>query len=257
MAKHVIFLVVVVFCSTTLFTQVQHDVASASGQKDGLAGNVDVSSVVKIFVATGTPGYIIAYNYDFPRRSSVYIKGLGTAAAKGSFSYVTTDRNLEFRDSPNGKILSSQTLQETVVVAARPPLLPTPSADDFPKEYQSFTWDSQKTLQERAQTVANKYFHLAADGDCDKGESHLRTTYTPLEMKNASSGVTAQVAVLISYPCDPKVGSYPFKVQSLVMEGRTHSDTFKHTDDPDVVHAGDVFVQNLIVEMKTGESSKP
>lgn len=76
-------------------------------------------------------------------------------------------------------------------------------------------------------------------------------------MKTAPSGVTAQVAVLISYPCDPKTGGDPFQVQSLVMEGRTHSDTFKHTDDPDVVHAGDVFVQNLIAQMKSGESARP
>ena len=170
---------------------------------------------------------------------------------------MTTDRELQFRESPGGKILSRLALEETVVVAARPPLLPTPNAEDFPREFQSFTWDSQKTLQERAQSVANKYFHLAASGDCDKGESHLRTTYTPLEMKKAASGVTAQVAVLISYPCDPKTASYQFKVQSLVMEGRTHSDTFKHTYDPDVVHAGDVFVQNLIAEMKSGEGAKP
>lgn len=153
MVKHATFSVVLAFAGAILPTPAQHKSDnSLSAQEDVPAGKVDVKNVIKIFVAPDTPGYLVAYDYDFPRHSSVYIKGLGTAPAQGSFSYVTTDHELEFRDGPGGKILRRQALEETAVVAAKPPLLPTPNAEDFPREYQSFTWDSQKTLQERAQT---------------------------------------------------------------------------------------------------------
>ena len=222
-------------------------------RSDAAPGKVDVKSVVKVFLAKDTPGYLIVYDYDFPKRDWVYIKGLGTVPAKGSFRYLTTDKQIEVRDKPAGKTLASVPLQETVIVAAKPPLLSTPQLEDFPRDSQSFNWDSPKTLQERAQTVLNTYFHLVPNDECEKDVAHIRTTFTPLDTKDMPTGVTAQIALLLSFPCSPKTSKYAFQIQSRVMEGRTHSDIFRPTSDPTVVHLADTFVKGLVTAMKTGE----
>jgi hypothetical protein len=217
------------------------------------AGKVDVKSVSKVLLAKDTPGYSIVYEYDFSERDWVYIKGLGIVPAKGSLRYLTMDKQIEVRDKPAGELLASVPLQETVIVAARPPLLPTPQLEDFSRDSQTFNWDSPKTLQERAQTVLNKYFHLVPSDECEKGVARMRTTFTPLESKDVPTGVTAQIALLLSFPCSPKTGKYTFQIQSRVMEGRTHSEVFRHTSDPTIVHLADTFVQSVVMAMKTGE----
>jgi hypothetical protein len=228
----------------------------AKVQSDETASKVDVRTVVKVFLAKDTPGYSIAYEYNFPQRRSVYIKGFGTVPAKGGFRYLTADTQLEFRESPEGKVLARVPLEQTVVVAAKPPLLPIPQVADFPEDSQMFDWESSQSLQKRADLVLNKYFHFAPNSDCEKGMTYVRTTYTPLELKNVPAGVTAQVALLFSLPCNTDAGKYTFQVKSRVMEGRTHSDDFRPTKDPDIVRAADNFVQNVIAEMMAQESGK-
>jgi hypothetical protein len=224
---------------------------------DATAAKVNLRSVVKVFLTNNIPGYSIAYEYDFPQRRSVYIKGFGTVPAKGSFRYLTSATQLEIRDSPEGQVLAQVPLHPTVIVAARAPLLPTPEVADFPADFKTFVWESPKTLQERAEIVLNKYFHLAPNSDCEKGTVYVRTTYTPLELQNSPVGVTAQVALLLSFPCDPGSGKYSFQVKSRVMEGRTHSDEFRSTKDSDIVRAADNFVQSLVEEMKGRENGNP
>lgn len=219
------------------------------------AGTVNVKSVVKVYLAKDTPGYSIAYDYDFPGRSSVYIKGLGIVPPKGSFRYLSPDTQLEFRDGPSGEVLTSVPLKETVVVAANPPLLGVPDETAFPAEFQSFIWDSPKSFQERANTVLAKTFRYQPRQN--KELTLLKTTFTPLTLKGAPAGVRAQIALLLSFPYDPQTGRYSFHVQSLVMEGRTHSDEFRPTSDPLILHSVDSFLNNIIEEMKTGENTKP
>lgn len=73
---HVILSVVLALAGAILSTQAQRQSDnSGSAQKDVPAGKVDVKNVVKIFVAPDTPGYLVAYDYYFPQRTSVYIKG--------------------------------------------------------------------------------------------------------------------------------------------------------------------------------------
>jgi hypothetical protein len=119
---------------------------------DETAGKVDVKSVVKVFLAKDTPGYSIAYEYDFPQRRSVYIRGFGTVPGRGSFRYLTAGTLLEFRDSPTGEVLARVPLQETVIVAARPPLLPTPEVMDFPQDSQ-MTENSARACGDRTKQV--------------------------------------------------------------------------------------------------------
>lgn len=248
------FIVVVCFLFTIRFAAAQGDTGTSSAAPN--TAKVDLTSVVKVLLAKDAPGFSIAYDYNFPQRSSVYLKGLGMVPASGSFRYLTTDTNVEFRDAPGGAILASVPLQETVVVASKPPLLLTPQNGEFPDSAQTFIWDSSNPLQERAEAVLNKYFHYTPSTDC-REMAYLRTTFTPLDLKDVGPGVKAEVALLISYPCTPSGGKYPFQIKSLVMEGRSHSDDFRVTSDPSIVRSADGFVESLIAEMKAGESGKP
>jgi len=216
-----------------------------------------VRTVVKVLLSPDVPGYAIAYEYDFPNRQSVYIKGVGTVPAHGVFRFVTADKELEFRDGPAGRVLKTVPLQETTVVASKPPRLDLPSIDDFPRDFQSFIWDSPKVLQERAQIVLGKYFHIATGADCrkDAETESLITTFVPLDLKNAVPGATAQVALLVSFPCQPKSDKYAFQVKSRVMEGRTHSDEARSTRNPDIVKSADDFVRSLVVEMRVSDGA--
>lgn len=218
--------------------------------------NVEVKSVVKVLLTKDKPGYLISYEYDFPKRQQVFIKGIGDVAAKGAFKYLTADKQLEFRDGAVGDVLVRIPLEETVVVAASPPLLSIPEVKDFPPDAKPFNWDSSVTLQQRAQVVLNKYFHLAPDSDCVGGMTDLRTTFTPLELKDLPTSVTAQIALLILYPCAPNEAKYSFRVKSRVMEGRTHSDEFRSTKNPEIIRTADKFVDSIVAEMKGPETEQ-
>jgi hypothetical protein len=230
----------------------RQDNGEQAAQHQGGPGKVNLSSVVKVYLAKDTPGFSVAYDYEFPGHQFIYIHGIGTVRSKGSFAYLTTDKSLEFRGSADGDLLLSVPLKETTVVASKPPLLPLANVEDFPQEFLPFTWDLSEPLQAHAQSVLAKYFHLASGAGCDKGVEQLRTTFTPLELKAAPQGVTAELALLLSFPCDAQRPTYQFQVRSLVMEGRTHSDTFRHTSDANLIQAGDDFVRALVAEMKAG-----
>ena len=221
-----------------------------SSAAESLQG-VHIRSVVKVFLKDGTPGYSVAYDYNFPERDSVYIKDLGIVPAKGSFHYVSEESQLEVRENADGKILVQLPLKETVIVASKPPVLGVPDEDAFPDVYQSYMWDSSRSLQERANYVLNKAFRYHPH--FEKGVTQLKTTFTPLPESMLAAGTTAQVALLLSFPFDPQSGKYSLHVQSLVMEGRTHSDRYELTSNPAILHSADDFVRGLIAEMKTGK----
>ena len=82
----------------------------------------------------------------------------------------------------------------------------------------------------RANSVLGRYFRYRPfERD---GRTFIVTTYSPLEIRGVREGVLGQVALLVSYPYDATTGVYDFHVQSLVREGRTHSDEFRLTSDP-------------------------
>jgi hypothetical protein len=225
---------------------------------DSQSGSVLIRTAVKVFLAPDVPGYAIAYEYDFPQRQSVYIKGIGTVPAHGLFRFLTADKELEFRDGPTGRVLKTVPLKETTVVASKPPRLDLPAIDDFPRDFQTFVWDSRNALQERAQIVLGKYFHLATGPDCrnEADMESMRTTFVPLDLKNTVPGATAQVALLVSFPCKPRSDKYSFQVKSRVMEGRTHSDEARSTRNSDILNLSDEFVRKLVAEMRTSDGGE-
>jgi hypothetical protein len=224
-------------------------------QPNATAGKIDIKSVVKVLTGKDTLGYSIAYEYEFPQRASVYIEHLGTVPAKGHFRYISMDKQLEFREGPKGNTLATVPLQETIIVAAKPPLMEMPDESEFPEALQEPTWDSPNPLHERANEVLGKYFHYHPRSD--KGVVYLRTTFTPLPLIGVRQGVTAKLALLLVFPDHPEPGKYSFSVKSLVREGRTHSDEFRPTTDTAVMGSANLFVSKLVAEMKAPEANKP
>jgi len=223
--------------------------AASTGSAQSSSG-IKVKSVVKVLLAKDTAGYSVAYDYDFPQQRAVFIKGVGTVAAKGAFSYLCRDNRLEVRDPDTGSVLLQTELSETVVAAARPPLNEIPSETEFPREFQSFPWDSPKSLPERSNAVLNKYFRYLPRED--KGTTYLITTFTPLPLQDAPAGTKARLALLLSFPYEASAAGYTFHVQSLVKEGRDLSDNFRPPTSKNIVPAADTFVRSLIGEMKAG-----
>src|SRR5437870_10533867 len=85
------------FAASAGFAQVEGTKPS-SGDSILAKGKVDVKSCVKVFIGKDTSAYSVSYEYDFPGRSSVHVKGLGEVPAKGSLHYLSVDKELEFSD---------------------------------------------------------------------------------------------------------------------------------------------------------------
>jgi hypothetical protein len=211
-------------------------------------GSVKVERVAKVFIANGKPALAVSYQYSFPAVTVIHISGLGVVPATGTFRYISGDTNLEFSDVDTGKIIMTQPLLETAIVSAKAPLTEVPNIESFPIAYKAFTWRSQKSLQSIANAVLGNYFrYLPNERD------HIvffETTYAPVPSPGLSSNVLAQVALLLSFPYDSDGEKYSFRVQSILREGRSHSDDFRATDNPQITKAADAFVDGLMAEMQ-------
>jgi hypothetical protein len=215
---------------------------------------VQVKGVVKVFIAKNIPAFLLEYDYDFPEHPTVYIAGLGTVPGKGNFRYFSTGKTLEFRDDKSGALLVEVPLKETVIVAAKPPLNEIPNQAQFPPSFQSFPWETPSSLPEIANTVLGKHFHyLPQQGD---SKTFLATTFTPLSLHDVPHGVLGQVALLFSFPYDSSSNKYFFHVQSIVQEGRSHSDEFRPTSNYTIHQAANNFIADLVKEMKMAGGGK-
>ncbi len=215
-----------------------------------LDNRVDVKHVVKVLITRLTPAYSIEYGYRFPGRTRVRIQNVGLASASGHFRYLTTDESLVFRDADLGTVLADVPLHATITPAAKPPLNEIANETDFPAAYRAFRWRGREGLLLRANSVLGRYFRYRPfERD---GRTFIVTTYSPLEIRGVREGVLGRVALLVSYPYDAATGVYDFHVQSLVREGRTHSDEFRLTSDPALIQAADAFVDNLTAEILQG-----
>lgn len=222
-----------------------------SSKFESADAKVTVKNVVQVRTGKETRAYSVVYEYEFPGRISVFIDHLGTVPGKGSFGYISTFNRLEFRDRPRGDLLASVPLEETMVVAAKPPLMEVPDEGQFKGGVWEPTWDSTDSLHERANAVLGKYFRY--EPRSDKGVVYLRTTFTPLPLTDVREGVIAKLALLLVFPDRPESDRYSFSIKSLVKEGRSHSDEFRDTSNPAVTEAARLFVTNLVAEMKAAK----
>ena len=81
--------------------------ALAQNQARGEGYQINVQQVIKHSAPGAQPSFEITFDYEFQDRPSVYVPGLGTAPAKGSFSYRTFEPRLEFMDRPNGRVIQA------------------------------------------------------------------------------------------------------------------------------------------------------
>ncbi len=215
--------------------------------------SVKLESVTKVFIARNSPAYLVSYSYDFEKLRSVYIKGVGVVSSKGNYQYLSTAQELEFRDPTTDDVLERVPLQETAVVAAKPPLNEVPTENQFPPGYRSYTWELPMSLQERANTVLAKYFNYLPHEN--NKLTYLATTYTqlPINKKLTDRGVQAQLALLLSFPYDPLTGRYSFRVQSTIKEGRALSDELRPTNNAEILAAANDFTDKIIAELKAGK----
>jgi hypothetical protein len=212
---------------------------------------VKIGSVTKVFVAKDSPAYLVSYSYNFEKLHSVYIEGIGIVSGKGSFQYLSTAQELEFRDPTTDAVLERVPLKETAAVAAKPPLNEVPTENQFPPGYRSYTWELPISLQDRANTVLAKYFNYQPHEN-DK-LTYLATTYTPLvlDKKLTEKGIQAQVALLLSFPYDSGAGKFSFHIQYLAKEGRALSDELRLANNGEILAAAKDFVDGIVAAMKS------
>jgi hypothetical protein len=213
-------------------------------------GAVKLQSVVKVYIAKDAPAYSISYEYAFPGLSAIHVAGLGVVPPVGAFHYITTLEQLTFEHPATREVLASPRLRETVVVAAKPPVTEIPNENDFSPAFRAFTWDARQSLLERANAILGRHFRYLPRES--KDVTYLTTTFAPLPLRGVQEGVLGQVALLMSFPYPASAaGSFDFRVQSLVKEGRSHSDDYRPTNNPIFVKAADILVDQLIAEMTT------
>jgi hypothetical protein len=218
-------------------------------------GRVEILSCVKVLIERDKPAYLISFEYDFPNRSVVHLKGLGQVAAKGSFQYLSEDKELEFSEVGTKEVLVRVPINETIIVAAKPPLNQVPGENEFPPARRTYTWESPRALQERANAVLGKYFNYVPRES--KDTTFLATTFTPIPLKGVPDGVLGEIALLITFPSGAGEKAFSFDVRSLIKEGRTLSDEFRPTSNRTIVDSAKDFVDSLVKEMKAAEQAKP
>jgi hypothetical protein len=228
-------------------------IAAAQGQAESARipkAAVQITSVSKVFIAKNTPAYLVSYTYDFADVSAVHIRGLGLVPPQGRYQYLSVDHELEFRDPATDAVLKRVPIEETAIIAAKPPLNEVPGDNQFASAYRAYVWDASTSLQERANTVLATYFNYLPHQSGTL--TYLATTYTqlPLDKKLAANGILAQLAILLSFPHDPLRGKYMFYVQYSVREGRALSDELRPTSNADIIRAANEFADRMVAEMK-------
>jgi hypothetical protein len=217
--------------------------ATARSFAQSPAGNITLNDVARVRIADNVYAYQVDYTYTVPGKKSVRIADVGTVPAKGHFHYLTRSENIEIDDLDTGTMIVSKPLHETVVVAAKPPLTEIPSANLFEKAYKTYEWNSDRSLGQYLDDLLNKHFHyLPVTVD---GNSTITTSFAPVDLPNAPNGTLARVALMITFPHDISGKDYRFYVSTYLLEGRSHSDDFRPTSDPNIVAACDHFLADI------------
>jgi hypothetical protein len=218
--------------------------ASGAGESSG----VTIQHAVAVRVASEKRALEISYQYLFPGRETVHIKGFGTVPGKGSFAYITESPSLVFEEMPNGAVLATVDLKETVAVAAKPPLNEIPNENEFDPAFRAFPWETKNSLAGRANVVLGKYFAYQPR-EIDNVTEFL-TTFAPLDKTVDGQRIIGRVAMLLAFPYDKtRAGSFTMRVRTLVQEGRLRSDVYKKASDQVVLRAATEFVDKVMSEI--------
>ena len=221
-----------------------------TGKSQALAEpSVILGAVFKVAV-NPNPLYRVSYSYDFPDRSQVYIRGVGTVGSKGSLSYLYSGEIVEFFDAPGGSALYVAKLERpiTLMGAATPAI---PEETQFPRESRRGRWRGQGPFAEKAFSVLEQYFHSGYRAFEKDTSVFYLTTYA--KVSEAQDKTRTEVSVLLSYPATSDPRDVTFTLAFITRERRSHTDWREVTSDTSQKSA-ETFIDKLLDALQRSEA---
>jgi hypothetical protein len=219
--------------------------------------SVNVTKGIERTTAENTIVYQISYNYEFKGRTTVYIKGLGFVPSKGQFSYMSSEAQLEFRESETGPVIATVQLEETIRSQGSDST-EFPEESKFPSFFRSSSWSPPATFPVAAVKIIQKYFPSGHTARQSGSVNSFITTYRNLQIPNPNNDVNiqnlrSQIAVIVSQPYDPSVNGFIYHIQVVARDRPKLSTTWRYGDNRNAktISTAEEFVNTLISELGT------
>lgn len=235
----------------------EQDAPKVTNKAQGPNYSVNVSKVVERTTPENTVVYQISYSYEFKGRSAVYVKGLGTVPAKGQFSYMVPEPQLEFRESATGPVIATVQLEETFRTQGSEST-EFPEEAKFPAFFRSDIWSPPATFPAAAIKVINKYFPSGHNSKQTGQLNYYITTFRNLLVPNPNNdsnirNLRSQIAIILSQPYDSANDRFTYHIQFVARDRPRMSTTWRYGDDRSqaTITAAQEFINGLIGELAT------
>jgi hypothetical protein len=219
--------------------------------------SVKVTKVIERTTPENRVVYQISYDYEFKGRTTVYVKGIGVVPAKGQFSYMTSEAQLEFRESMTGPVITTVQLEETIRTQGSDST-EFPEESKFPNFFRSGTWTQPATFPIATVKVIQKYFPSGYTARQTGQVNSFITTYRNLQVPNPNNDVNitnlrSQIALVVSQPYDPSGNGFTYRIQFVARDRPRLSTTWRYGDERNgaTITAAQVFVDAVIAELET------
>jgi hypothetical protein len=194
--------------------------------------------------------YILSFDYEFPGRSQIYIRGIGLVNAKGRLHYIHSGDTIEFLDAPDGKVLYTLPIEHSItMMGGGAPSIPDEA--EFPKESRHGHWRGQNNFAEDALNVLEKYFHSGYRAYEKDNSLFYLTTFA--ECPPMDDGTRTEVSVLISHPTKADAHDVPFTVAFVARERRSHTE-WRDTLSDSSRKRSETFVDDLLTALQRQDS---
>lgn len=217
--------------------------------------SVSVTKVIEKTTPENTIVYQISYSYEFKGRTTVHVKGIGTVPAKGAFSYMTSEPQIEVRASADGPVLATVPLEETIRTQGSDST-EFPEESKFPTFFRSGSWTPPATFPGAAIKVIQKYFPSGYNPRQTGQVNYYVTTYRNLQVPNpnndsAIQNLRSQVAIIVSQPYDQTTNSFTYRIQFIARDRPRMSTTWRYGADRHraTEMAAQQFINELIAEL--------
>jgi hypothetical protein len=197
-----------------------------------------------VFKVAGEPNplYRVSYTYDFPGRSQVFIRGVGTVRSKGSLSYLQNGETIEFLDESKQDTLYVAKIEHPVtLMGARAPVIPDET--QFPRESRRGRWRGEGPFAEKAFGVLEQHFRSGYRAFEKDASVFYLTSYA--EVPPHDDSTRTQVSILISYPAMSDAHDVSFTVAFTSQERRSRTD-WRDASSESSKKATEAFVDSLL-----------
>ncbi|HKO99574.1 MAG TPA: hypothetical protein VJU86_21525 [Pyrinomonadaceae bacterium] len=265
---------VVAVCFLTLATSVAYSgfggvkgqdkkVQPVTNKAQGADHSVNVTKVIEKTTPENTIVYQISYDYDFKGRTTVHVKGIGIVPAKGQFSYMTSEPQLEVRESADGPVIAMVQLEETIRTQGSDST-EFPEESKFPTFFRSGSWNAPATFPGAAIKVIQKYFPSGYNPRQTGQVNYYVTTYRNLQVPNpnndsAIQNLRSQVAIVVSQPYDQTTNQFTYRIQFIARDRPRMSTTWRYGSDRHraTEMAAQQFIDALIGELGASGGTGP